>query len=76
MLCYGILVVASILCIMSMPALNNFIPIDSEEVCKFYTRATLKTIVYGFLGYDDLDGMIGSKWRQVVSEGYRCAALI
>lgn len=33
MLCYGILVIASIFCIMSMPALNNIIPIDTKEVC-------------------------------------------
>lgn len=31
-LCYGILVAASILCVMSMPALNKIIPIDTKEV--------------------------------------------
>lgn len=32
LLCYGIVLVSSILCIMSMPALSNIIPIDTKEV--------------------------------------------
>lgn len=31
-LCYGILLAATILCVMSMPALNKIIPIDTKEV--------------------------------------------
>lgn len=32
LLCYGILLAATILCVMSMPALNKIIPIDTKEV--------------------------------------------
>lgn len=34
-LCYGILFAATILCVMSMPALNKIIPIDTKEVGEF-----------------------------------------
>lgn len=35
-LCYGILLAATILCVMSMPALNKIIPIDTKEVSLFW----------------------------------------
>lgn len=32
LLCYGILVIATILCVMSMPSLSKYVPIDIKEV--------------------------------------------
>lgn len=36
LLCYGILVIASVLCVMSMPSLSKYVPIDTKEVKKSY----------------------------------------
>lgn len=37
-LCYGILLAATIMCVMSMPALNKYIPLDTKEVSVHYVH--------------------------------------
>lgn len=45
LLCYGIVFVSSILCIMSMPALSNVIPMDTKEVSRPPNRSDRMIII-------------------------------
>lgn len=58
-LCYGILLAATIVCVMSMPALNKICPLDTKEVSNTailllvkYYLTTITSFIFRYTGFN------------------------
>lgn len=78
-LCYGVLLAATIMCVMSMPALNKYIPLDTKEV-------SVRFWAHSMRAYDSIDaimwlllyilfGFAGFVWSRLASDLYRICYL-